>query len=411
MNITLVIGKQQTSARKGYDHTDDAHQSSPYRQGKQDNGGVQSCDFSHHLGYDNGILDELYHAEYQKGAAQNPPEVLAGIGSLQKSQQDGRDERYELQIRYQVQNTDEQAEADGQWEVDDQEADTEQDAHTERYERLAAEVTVHAVLYIGHDTDGHVTVFHGHQFDPAVGNGFIVKQDEESVQQDDEGGKDADNDVHRLGEKRPYLRQDRFQGLGKVGFVQGILNLQHVNMLLDEVGYRSRNGSLFRTFNEVFGQQDFQFAEFLNDGRNQAYKSKHCKAQQGEHYGQDGQYPTFQSEPMLEKEDDGVDEVGNEPSHQERQQDVAQLLHDIQDADDDGAGQDASDETVESDFLLYHSGEGVGSGTAPSFCEGRGEWFRKMITVCLPGGPACNIRGRAVRSRPFRPAAPVGRWR
>ena len=149
------------------------------------------------------VLYGLYHSEDRECHEQDDPEVLSRVGCLEHGQQDGRDEAHDLEVGHHVEQTDEETQSDGHREADDEEADTEEHAYTERYERLSAEVGVHAVLYVLDDGCRILALSCGDVLHPALGDSLVVAEDEEHVEQHNEDTQQAQCEAECAGEHAP----------------------------------------------------------------------------------------------------------------------------------------------------------------------------------------------------------------
>ena len=76
---STIIREKKGCQRQGNDEPDDAQETTPNGERKQDDGRIQSCNVSHDLGREDGVLNGLYDGKYRKGTEQDNPEVLACV--------------------------------------------------------------------------------------------------------------------------------------------------------------------------------------------------------------------------------------------------------------------------------------------------------------------------------------------
>ena len=156
---------------------------------------------------------DLHHGEYGDGGGKNQPEIASGVCRFQDGEDDGGDKTEELQVGHHVEGTDEQSQSYCQREVDNQEADAEQDTYAERHESLSAEVAVHALLHVVQQAGDERAVFLRDKVDPSFGNAFVIQQDEDDVEQNQEEREEAEQQVDGFGKQRPYLGYRLFEGI------------------------------------------------------------------------------------------------------------------------------------------------------------------------------------------------------
>ena len=350
----VVVGQHEGGERQGDDHAQHAEQTAPHGEGEQDDGGVEARNLAHHLGHDDAVLNDLHDAEDNHRQCQYEPEVLPRVGRLQQGEQHGGHQGYQLQVGDHVQQADEEAEADGHGEIDDEESDAEHHAHEEGHEGLAAEVAVHVHLHVGDDGLHKLAVLGGHELDPAVGDGLIVEQDEEDVEQDDERGEDAHHEADRVVDEAPNLGHEAAQGVAQVLFGEELLQVVGVDVLLDEVLHCAGDGGVAAALGEVLHEQVLQPHELLYDRGN---KENPCRGEQqhdGEHGAQDGHHAVVHPQAVLVELHQRIEEVGHEPGDEEGEQHTAQVVDQVEESDEQGHCQQAADETVEGDFLFQH---------------------------------------------------------
>jgi hypothetical protein len=181
---------------------------------------------------------------------------------------------------------------------------------------------------------------------------LIVKQDEKQVKQRDERRHDADQHACRL----PYHGKD---------FGSGVLySLDHV-LLLEEALYGLAvvtNPLLYgdgevadvRLFVQVARKHLAELVKLLEHGRyyKVEYAADYSNDKQQRHYYR--QHPRRHVQPVLHELDYRVNQVRQQPRHEERQQDAAEIVHQQQHDDHHHRGQRPTDELVESYLLFYY---------------------------------------------------------
>ena len=174
----LVVSQQQRRHRQGDNHAHNAQQRAPDRERQQDDGSIQSHHLTHNLRSEEGVLNELDNTEHDDHHQHDKPEVLSGVGCLDNSQQDGRDEANQLEVGHHIEQSDEHAQTNSHREVDDKEPDAEQDTYAEGYDALTTEILVHTFFDVGNQFYGHVTITRRQEVRPALCKLLVVDENE-----------------------------------------------------------------------------------------------------------------------------------------------------------------------------------------------------------------------------------------
>ena len=100
---------------------------------------------------------------------------------------------------------------------------------------MSAEILVHALLDVAHQLNGKLTIALGHHHHPAVGELFVVEQDEEGVDDNHCQGEHAGEDVDGLGYYRPYLGNSLLDGVHNALLGNDFLDVVGSEVLMDEL--------------------------------------------------------------------------------------------------------------------------------------------------------------------------------
>ena len=144
-DIALPVCHYERGEWKGYDETDEAEECTPYGEGEEQYGWVESHLLTHDLWSYHHINNDLHDSEDDERKTEYHPEALSCVESLETSKEGCRDEGEGVEVRHEVEDADEDAETDSHWESDDGEAYAEEYAHGEGYEALSAHVSVEGV--------------------------------------------------------------------------------------------------------------------------------------------------------------------------------------------------------------------------------------------------------------------------
>lgn len=351
---SAIIGEQQGGEGKGDDKPDDAQKAAPNGEAEQDDGGIQPHGLSHDFGCEIHVLYELDYNENNAGTEQDDPEVVSGFRGLEECQQNGGQEGDELEIGHQIEQADKQAQTHGKGEVYDEEADAEQYAHKEGNERLAAEIGVHAVLYVLNQRYGKGALAGGNEVGPPVANQLIVEQYKEGIEQDDKASHHTHGYVDGAGDEVPELQQDVLHQLGEVALL---------GQLRDGV-------AVYIPFNEAVGifcdvlvadglvhydvEQAVDLAELLYGGgyhKHQQAGDDREHHKQGRHNAEDAAAKPCL---VLQEAHQRIEHIGQQPCHKEWYQHCTETAHHEDGQYDDGHYNQTADKEVEGDSLVQH---------------------------------------------------------
>ena len=362
-----VVGETQRREGQGYYETDEAQQRTPHGEREENDGRVQAHDLAHDAWREVHVLDGLHDGKHGQRHEQDNPEVLPRLEALHEGQHDGGDEADELEVGHQVEDADEQAQADGHGEVDDEEPDGEEDAHDEGDERLAAEVGVHAVLHVVAQVLEEGAVGCWEQLYPAFGEAFVVDQDEEHVEEDDEDGEDAGYPAECLDDEVPDLDESRLHGVAHVVLLNELHDVVFVEEALD-VGTQVFGDALLAQVLLGYGHDVLaDFCCLLNDGGHDEHEQSHQGGHDQDEGHGDAEYAVAQSAAVLQEDDQGVDHVGQQPGDGEGQEHGTEVLDEQPQAHDNQDHDEVAHETVEGYFLFGHGGVGFVAGLPDGF--------------------------------------------
>ena len=177
----MPVSHEKRGEGQGDDEADEAEQSAPYRQGEQQDGGVQSHGLAHDFRSDNHIGDDLHNAEYADDQSEDKQKVLTSAGCLEHRQKGAGDESEGVKIGHEVEDADEDAHADGHGEIDDGEPDAEHDAHAQGHKALPTDVVVEFPGHVLAQVAPERALLHGEDPYPVFREILIVEQNEEHI--------------------------------------------------------------------------------------------------------------------------------------------------------------------------------------------------------------------------------------
>lgn len=325
-DVSLPIGYDEGGEWQGYDESDESEQGSPYGEAQKEDGGIEAHGLAHDTWRDDHVDDDLHDAEDEEGQTEDDPEVLPCVSCFHQSEEGRRDEGEGVEVWHEVEDSDEYAQTDGHWEVDDGESDAEEYAHDECNGALSADVAVELMLYVLGQGAPERSVFLWEYAYPVVGEILIVHEDEEHVEQDDERADDADDDAGRLAEDGEELRHGGLEDVGEVVALDVGLYLLLVFLypVLDVSGDVVGVGLVLH----IAGGERSEPVELLEHRRDDEVEHA-CHDHEEENHGDDdAQGPCRDMQAMLHELDERIEQIGQEPCHEERQQDAAEGFDD-----------------------------------------------------------------------------------
>ena len=111
-----------------------------------------------------------------------------------------------------------------------------------------------------------------HQAGPPLGDAFIIHQDKDDVEQDDEDGKHAVQHAERAGQQGPQGRDGFLECVQQVLLLEDVFKDLRVNVLAQEVRKVAGNVAGIAIGGKVFEQQIFYPSKLLNHRRYQQVK-------------------------------------------------------------------------------------------------------------------------------------------
>lgn len=296
----------------------------------------------------------MYDEEDGEAGGEDEPEVLSRIGCLEDAQDEGGDEAEGVQVGHEAEHADEEAEGDGEREADDEESDTEKNAYAERNECLTAEVAVHAFGQVAEEGAEEGLLSLRYELHDAACEFFVVYKDEEKVEQADERRDDADDDAGGLIDHVPHPWCHFLDHTYEVFLVDEFVEVELAHLPVDEFFDLGRYAFVVAAVFNKFYDTLFEMVGFLDDGgHGEGAETVDDGAHEGEG-DEDAQDAGSQMEFVLEKDDNGVEQVGREPCDEERREHGAQVVDEQNGGCDAGQYEQSAHEAVEGDFFFQH---------------------------------------------------------
>ena len=293
------------------------------------------------------LNDQIDHDNH----AQEEPEVLTGFGCLEQGEQRGRNETNDLKIGHETDDANQTTQADRHWKAYQIESDAEHEAVAQSHQSLTAEVARHAVLNVCDELGSELSFFTRNEVNPAVGIFFVVRQEEEEVEQTYERGDNVHDGSRCAPDHSPNLWHGFLDGFDDVALLKELLDFLLVGVSLQEISHGGRYGVVVCSFLDILNRHVFQVSCFFNHGRHDDIEESRERGAGQRQRQEDAEQAVLQSALILKETDDGIEQISHNPSDEEGNERRAQPVEQHADADNQHDADESANETVKRDDL------------------------------------------------------------